>query len=248
MGLWEYIEWDIEEEKQKNKKNAEKILKNFSDVEDLKEVLDDVQTLMDSKIYERLYEASLKDPEEMKSYIDTVDDLLKLRQVKLATGVLKDPPLYLPFLTDTIISTHFNATFAFISGIHYAYTQKKSGHESTIQEHTILERLISLLDDFDKPGEFQPPDKEFYQKLKKIKWNKQGKKLHKKIYDILYHLNDVRWGEASTFSNGENFALTFLAACNAVHHNRDKMLKKDVIMAYKTYLKLLNTDISKLEV
>ena len=40
MGLWEYIEWDIDEEKQKNKKKAEKILEDFSDVEGLEDVLD----------------------------------------------------------------------------------------------------------------------------------------------------------------------------------------------------------------
>ena len=124
MGLDEYIEWDIDEEKEKNKKNAEKILEDFPDVEGLKDVLEGVKSLMDSEVYEMAYKTSKMDPEEISSYIDTVDDLLKLRQVKLATGVLKDPPLYLPFLTDTIISTHFNATFSLIRGIDYAYAKK----------------------------------------------------------------------------------------------------------------------------
>ncbi len=34
---------------------------------------------------------------------------------------------------------------------------------------------MSLLDNFDKPGDFEKPDKEFYQKLMKIKWDKQAK-------------------------------------------------------------------------
>lgn len=246
--LDEYIDWDIDEEKEKNKKNAEKILRDFPDVEGLKGVLDDVQSLMDSEIYERVYKASKMDPKETSAYIDTVDDLLKLRQVKLASEVLKNPPLYISSLTGVIVATHFKAIFGLIREIDYAYTQKKLGHKDTVKEHAILERLMSLLDDFNKPGEFQTPDNEFYKKLKEIKWDKQGKKLHKKIYDILYHLNDVRWGEASTFSNGENFALTFLAACNAVNQNRNKILPEDVVIAYKTYLKLLNTDITKMNV
>jgi hypothetical protein len=246
MGLWENIDWDIDEEKQKNKKNAEEILKEFPNVEGLKDVLDGVQSLMDSEVYDKVYNASKMDPKEMASYIDTVDDLLKLRQVKLATGVLKDPPLYLPFLTDVIISTHFNATFSLISGVDYAYAQKKLGHESTVKEHAILERLMSLLDDFDRPGEFQKPDEEFYQKLKKIKWNKTGKKLFNKINGIRGDIAYVRWGPSSTFYTGEGFALTFLAACNAVNQEKDKILPEDMVVAYKTYLKLLNTDISKL--
>ncbi len=36
---------------------------------------------------------------------------------------------------------------------------------------------MSLLNDFDKPEEFKKLDKEFYQKLKKIKWDKTGKKI-----------------------------------------------------------------------
>ncbi|MEN6292421.1 MAG: hypothetical protein ABFD07_10475, partial [Methanobacterium sp.] len=107
----------------------------------------------------------------------------------------------------------------------------------------------SLLCDFDKPGEFQPPDEEFYQRLKKIKWDKTGKKLFSKLDRIRGGVQVDRWGtETHTFGSGENFALTFLAACNTVHQDRDRMLKEDVVMAYKTYLKLLNTDISKLEV
>jgi hypothetical protein len=247
MGLWENIEWDIDEEKQKNKKKAEKILEDFPDVEGLKDVLDNVLSLMDSEVYDRVYKASKMDPKEMTSYIDTTDDLLKLRQVKLASEVLKKPPLYIASLTGVIVATHFQALFVFIGGIHYAYAQKKLAHDSTVKEHAILERLMSLLDDFDEPGEFQKPDKEFYQKLKKIKWNKTGKKLFNKINGIRGDIAYVRWGPSSTFYTGENFALTFLAACNAVHHNRDRMLKEDVIIAYKTYLKLLNTDISKLD-
>ena len=247
--LDEYIDWDINDEKQKNKKNAEKILKEFPDVEGLNEVLESVQSLMDSEIYDKVYEASEKDPEEMTSYIESVDELLKLRQVKLASEVLKDPPLYISSLTGVIISSHFQATFAFIGGIHYAYAQRKLSRTSTVKEHAILERLMSLLDDFDKPVNFKTPDEEFYKKLKNIKWDKQGKKLYKKILVIIRDIALVRWGtKSSTFGNGEHRLLTFLAACNAVNQGRNKILPEDVIVAHKTHLKLLNTDISKLEV
>jgi hypothetical protein len=226
---------------------AEKTLNEFKGVEGLNEVIGGILALKDSEIYERAYETSRMDPMEKSSYIDTVDDLLKLRQVKLATGVLKDPPLYLPFLTDVIISTHFNAVFGLICEIDHAYAQKKLGHEDTVKEHAILERSMSLLDNFNKLGEFEKLDKEFYQKLKKIKWDKTGKKLFSELDNIRGDIQYDRWGSGTdTFRCGENFALTFLAACNAVHHNRDRILKEDMIKAYKTYLKLLNTDITKL--
>ena len=226
---------------------AEKTLNEFNGVEGLNEVIDGVLSLKDSKVYEGAYKTSKMDLKKKSAYIDTADDLLKLRQVKLATGVLKDPPLYLPFLTDVIISTHFNAIFGLIREIDHAYAQKKLNHKDTVKEHAILERIMSLLDDFDKPGEFEKPDKEFYQKLRKIKWNKEGKKLYNELDRIRGAIQVDRWGtETDVFGSGENFALTFLAACNTVHHDRDRILEEDMIKAYKTYLKLLNTDISEL--
>jgi len=227
---------------------AEKTLSEFNGVEGLSEVIDGVLSLKDSEVYERVYKNSKKDPKEMTSYIDTVDDLLELKQVKIASEVLKKPPLYIASLTGVIVATHFEALFVFIGGIHYAYAQKKLNRNSTVKEHAILERLMSLLDNFDKPEEFQKPDKEFYQELKKIKWDKTGKKLFKKLSDLKFEVQFETGYGSSTFRTGENFALTFLAACNAVHQGRNKILPEDIIVAYKTYLKLLNTDISKLEV
>ena len=61
-------------------------------------------------------------------------------------------------------------------------------HKDTVREHTLLERLMSLLDDFDKPGDFEKPDKEFYQKLKKIKWEKTGQKLYKKLSRLKFEI------------------------------------------------------------
>ncbi len=228
---------------------AEETIKKFNDVEDLKEVIDDILSLKDSKVYESFYKASMEGHEKGISVKETKKDLLEFPQVKLAAEVLKDPTLYLPPLTDVIISIHFISMMHVIIWRYYTCTNKKLSHNDLTKAHTlILQQIMTLLDNFDKPGEFQPPDKEFYQKLKKIKWNKQGKKLFKKLSDLKFKISVATFDSNSTFRTGENFALTFLAACNAVHHNRDKMLKEDVIMAYKTYLKLLNTDISKLDV
>lgn len=206
--------------------------------------------MKDSEIYGKVYEDSKMKEEETSAYIDTVDDLLKLRQVKLASEVLKKYPLYISFLTGVITGANFEAIFGLINEVDYAYIQKKLDHKDTVREHALLERLMSLLDDFDKPGDFEKPDKEFYQKLKGIKWEKTGKKLYKKLSNLKFKIQLVifRTSDPTTFESGENFALTFLAACNSVNHDRDIILKEDMIIAYKTYLKLLNTDISKLEI
>ena len=229
---------------------AEKTLSEFKEVEGLNEVIEGILNLKDSTSYEMFYKASMEGHEKGISVKENENDLLKFPQVKLAAEVLKDPPLYLPPLNDVIISIHFISTMHVIIWRYYTCTHKNLSHNDLSKAHTIiLERIMSLLDDFDKPGEFQKPYKEFYQKLKKIKWNKTGKKLFSELDSIRGDIQYDKWGSGTdTFRCGENFALTFLAACNAVHHNREKMLKEDVIISYKTYLKLLNTDISKLKV
>ena len=179
----------------RTRKMQKKILEEFPDVEGLNEVLDDVQSLMDSEVYDRVYKASKMDPKEMASYIDTVDDLLKLRQVKLSSEVLKKPPLYIASLTGVIVATHFEATFGLIREVDYAYIQKKLNHEDTVKEHAILERLMSLSDDFNKSVNFHYPDEEFYKKLKKIKWDKMGKKLFYRLSNILTAIQLISGGQ-----------------------------------------------------
>ena len=228
---------------------GKRILNEFNNVEGLNEVIDSILSLKDSKVYEKFYKASMEGHEKGISVKENEKDLLEFPQVKLASEVLKDPPLYLPPLNDVIISIHFISMMHVIIWRYYTCTNRKLSHNDLSKAHTlILERLMSLLDDFDKHGEFQKPDKEFYQKLRKIKWNKEGKKLFWKLYDIRGAINLRRWGTGTdVFESGENFALTFLAACNAVNQGRTKILSEDVIVANKTYLKLLNTDISKLD-
>jgi hypothetical protein len=246
MSLHEYIDWDIDEEKKKNRKNAEKILKNFPNVKGLKEVLDDVQSLMDSNIYEKVYEASNLEEEIGDFSPPSIEYLLNhYRQDRYSSKVLKNPSINL--FTDNIIFSHYLATTGTIGFVNYVYKKRKLSLSDLDKQHAVLERLMSLLDNFDEFRNFQPPTEEFYEKLKNIGWDRKAKKLFGKINRIRRDIKVVRWGsESTTFGTGENFTLTFLAACSAVNQNRDKILPEDVVVAHKTYFKLLNTDITKL--
>lgn len=228
---------------------AEKTLTEFNNVDGLNEVIERLLSLKDSKVFESFYKASMEGHEKGISVKETEEDLLEFPQVKWASEVLKDPPLYLPPLNDVIISIHFISMMHVIIWRYYTCINKKLNHNDLSKAHTIvLERIMSLLDDFDKPGEFQTPDKEFYQNLRKIKWDKTGKKLLSELGSIRIAIRVDKWGTGTDeFGTCENFALTFLAACNSVHQNRDRILKEDIVKAYNTYLKLLNTDISKLD-
>ena len=232
----------------KSKKSKE-ILNKFNGIEGLNEVVNCVIGLSDSEIYKKVYETT-KTKEGKLGGNETVEDLLELPQVKYATKVLKDPPLYVAFLTGVIISSHFIGTVSMIDFITYAYKQEDLSQNDLSKNHSILERLMSLLNNFNTVNEYKVPDEEFYKKLKQIKWDKAGKKLFKGMSDLKFEVSFEMFGTSfsTPFGTGEDFALTFLAACNAVNQGRNKILPEDVVIAYRTYLKLLNTDISKLEV
>lgn len=225
-----------------------KIKAEFRDVKELDETIDRILSLQESEIYEELY-GIVRTKTNKLLVNETLDDLFEFPQYKYATKILKKPPLYLPPFTDLIEAGHFIMTFSMIGFIIYTYKRKYKTPKDLKRNFQILERLMSSLNHFNTTKDYKVPDETYYKKLKQIKWNNQGKKLFKKLDDVKSKIMiDRGWGTASsTFETGEMFMLTFLAACNAVNHQRNTMLPEDVIMAYKTYLKLLNTDISRLE-
>lgn len=62
----------------------------------------------------------------------------------------------------------------------------------------------------------------------------------------LYFLTIGRFNPYENFIETENAFILFLAGCNTVNDDRTKINENDIIRAYKTYYKLLTTDISEL--
>ncbi|MBI5680358.1 MAG: hypothetical protein HZC47_05660 [Methanobacterium sp.] len=233
-------------------KTSQKLIKEtqteFNDTDELNETIKGLLNLKDSEIYEKVYEATKLESKEVEQQ-ETLDNLLKVPQYQHATKILKKPLLYFPPITDLIEAGHFLGIINMIDLIAYAYKQNTLTSEDLKKNYALLERLMSSLNNFDTVKDYDVPDEEFYQELRQMKWDKKGKRLFGKLEDVRGKIMvDRGWGSASsTFQTGEMFMLGFLAACNAVNHERNVMLTEDVIMAYKTYFKLLNTDISKLE-
>ena len=113
-------------------------------------------------------------------------------------------------------------------------------------------RIIMLLDDFDNDVNFIGPDKEFFIKLKDLKWDEEAKKLFNKIYKVYDKFEDTCSDEVFDENPDAGYparmglfigtswkTFIFLSGCSAVHNNREIMNLEDVICAFKTYFKLL---------
>jgi len=112
-------------------------------------------------------------------------------------------------------------------------------------------RIVSLLEDFDSDIKTPKPSAEFFKRLGKVKWqNKQVKRLYNHIHGVNFMLMHNKWKgterASSSFCVTEEAFILLLSGCSAVICGRDKINTFDVIKANKTYLKLINTDISRL--
>lgn len=222
------------------------ILNEFKDVDGLEEIIEGIKDLSNSEVHGMLYKASKNKSSWNFELDDEVDEVL---QVKYASKILKNPIIYRPPKTDVIIGRNFYSSFLLINWVYWIY-DPETNDTGYYKQSKILERIMVLLDDFDRIGSFKEPNEEFYKKLKNTKWDKEGKTLFWKLKDIHYYVDYDIWGirRVRTINLTEDHTLIFLAACNTVHRNSDQILPEDIVKAFKTYFKLLNTDITKLDV
>ena len=221
------------------------ILNEFKNIDGLKEVIERIKDINNSEIHEMFYKAS-KNKDRWGLELDSKAD--ELLQVKYANKILKTPIIYKPPKTDVIIRRNFYSAFLLINWIYWIHNPKTNdtGYDEQIK---ILESLMISLDDFDKIESFKEPNEEFYKKLKNTTWDNNGKNLCEELNNthghIVFEKLGIRKGRSIYLT--EEYTITFFAACNAVNQGRDKILPEDIVKAYKTYFKLLNTDISILD-
>ena len=112
-------------------------------------------------------------------------------------------------------------------------------------------RLVFALDKFDEVEEVPEPTAEFFQKLKETRMtSEQTKELEQKIGLVLMHIGgeilgmgfedsfEDYWPTMSLFNQ-------FLAGCSAVQYDREEIMDEDIIRAYRTFFKLIKTDVTQ---
>ncbi|KZX14754.1 hypothetical protein MBCUT_19470 [Methanobrevibacter cuticularis] len=110
-----------------------------------------------------------------------------------------------------------------------------------------------LLDNFDKNIDFNYPNKDYFVKLKNLKWNKEAKKLLNKIDKIYGKYASTCTDEVFDENPDDGYPILFgiflsmswkslilLTGCSAVNDGRDVMGFDDVVCAFQTYFKLLD--------
>ncbi|MCC7559798.1 MAG: hypothetical protein KO318_05130 [Methanobacterium sp.] len=86
---------------------------------------------------------------------------------------------------------------------------------------------------------------QFFQKLNKVKHpDKNVAEFEYRSRIIVRTTLSLTYGNYGSFAKIEEEFLSYLAGCNAVKHNRNQIMIDDYLIAYKTYYKLLKTDVT----
>lgn len=111
--------------------------------------------------------------------------------------------------------------------------------------------LLFALDQFDQIENIPEPTAEFFQKLGETQiFDKKTSDLYRKLTLIQMHIEGEIFGMnfrdfSTDYGPTEDLFLQLLAGCNAVHHNREHIIEEDIIIAYKTFFKLIKTDVTQ---
>ncbi|KZX12930.1 hypothetical protein [Methanobrevibacter curvatus] len=251
------VEYDMEKEKRNLKKKTEKILKKYPNVDGLESVLEKILTLVDSKPFNIL-------TKNLVNYILKFNEIHPEEDIDIESLWEEFPILKDAFVldmtkgtsrsifnrtSDTITYTQFGNFLSFNIGI--LSIKEKDPLYSRERIYNLPNKVMVLLDEFDKDVSLDTVDVDFFRSLDAVEWNKDAKKLFKKIVPIFLDIADLII--ATLFSDilSDMFAtyrttLTVLVTCSAVKNNRRIMEYEDVICAFKTFFKLIDADINDL--
>lgn len=141
----------------------------------------------------------------------------------------------------------FVILYLFLERLYYARTDGLLGFEDVLNIYFsgLDESLLWGLDRFDEI-ESPEPTVEFFKKLGKVDSN--DKNVNEFFYKSRMTIRTAEtrvYGGCGFFGKTESKFLSLLAACSAVKHDRKELTTDDYLTAYKTYYKLLKTDITQ---
>jgi len=252
------VEYDMEKEKKNLKKKADKILKKYPNVIGLESVLNKMLALVDSKPFNVL-------TNNLVSYIKKFIEIYPEDEVDIEVLLKKFPILRYSLIlnmskdnsksifsrrSDTVTYTQFENFIDFNLGI-LAMKERDAPLYSRKRIFAISEKVMVLLEDFDKNVSFHPVNEDFFRSLDTAKWDKDARKLFKKMISIQLDIAALMITTLFSDITHDIFAnypttLTMLATCSAVKNNRDIMEYEDVICAFRTFFKLFDADLDDL--
>lgn len=238
-------------QKAKKKRSDEDIRKlEIYNVNGLEELIIQIKNLKENNTYKNLYDSfnlrgKIIAP---KTNVKTLRAQSPL--IKTAKNQLSNSSFSIPYNNDLIDYKMFCVMYTFLESIYYLNLGRKIGNSDfkNLYSNNLDKRIIFALDKFNETYDNSKQMESFFLKLKKIKWSdKETKKFFEDLHDVMVSVGAEIFGYSlNRFRVTENGFILFLSGCSALKDAKDNLSQEDVVRAYRTYFKLMKTDISKL--
>ncbi|MBU4534239.1 MAG: hypothetical protein KKF16_00040 [Euryarchaeota archaeon] len=225
---------------------------NHKDIKGIELILNEIDGLKESMIYEKMYNGSVLGKKIFSSDAQLIETEKNQSNHLMAIGFknLGKFPFHVPQFSSLISFANLNALYSLLVLAYYAHANKELGCEDfrNIYLSGLDHKVIQTLDKFDETLNVPKTDKEYLIALKNLRWkNSDTTKLLKKLNYVksLIGQNRFRLTYQIGIQRAEDKFMLFIAGCSAVNNERNEISEDDVIKAYQTYFKLINTDITK---
>jgi len=216
----------------------------------LTEILDEIQDIWKSGFYEEFMLAF--EERKMDSRHLTFEELAHNRLMVLAAANLPATDLRTIAFSKTSLNV-FRSMRPLIETAYYLNSGRPFSWDDSlnIAFSGLDARLLFALDRFDQIEDVPEPTAEFFQKLGETQiFDKKTSDFYLTITNLLIDIKNEIFGMRfrdfnSDYVPTEGLFIQLLAGCNAVHHNREHIIEEDIIKAYKTFFKLIKTDVTK---
>ena len=263
MGLLDKLDKAADEKKRaRSQRDIEDLLQVLEDSNfvGLDDVLSGIHEIADSGLYKKLLFVYKSESERTVDRTFELDELKQVRVLRLARENLNFGGFLTTIFAHSLVTSKqfimihlmIQYTYVIFSGRNTTWNDILNVYFSGLDE-----KIIFALDDFDKVefSDLPEPTPEYFQKLKKLKWqNKDAKNLYDNLREFTREIKisvlnypdlDQVMGWISTYWVMEDLYIQTLAGCSAVNDGRSEIMAEDVVKAYKTFLKLLKTDVRK---
>jgi hypothetical protein len=263
MSISEKLEkMATEKERERGWGDREKLFNYLEslDVKGLESVLFEIKDLSESGLYKRLIKAYDAENKIPKDRVFTVEESLKVPLLKLADENLRFGGLLTTIFTGSLVTAkQILSIYSFIEFTYCIFVGRPTnwGDALNIYFSGLDERIVFALDRFDEVEleDLPEPTSEYFQMLRGLKWkDKKAKKTYDKLTELMMEISDFvldypdlnqRVGRLSTYWSTEDLFIRTIAGCSAVNDNRLEIEAEDVVVAYKTFFKLIKTDVTK---
>lgn len=229
-------------------------------VDSICEVVDGLLDLADSGVYKDLMCAFRRETTKTPDRVFTLDELMEVPFLRLSRRNLHFGGFLTAIVHHSLVTAKFFIyIYEMISYVSVLFSGRVNSWDEVVDVFFsgLDERLVFALEDFDSVDfdELPEPTSEYFQRLKIVKWNSnEDKEIYDRLIDFTYEITrtifdypdfNYTLGWMSNYWAMQDLFIQILAACNAVNNGRLEIVANDVIIAYKTFLKLVHTDVRR---